>query len=181
MMKPMLCRWALFGRTPVALACFTASRSLQVVSILTCTFFAACSKPVSRVTIGPSIDLSVKGTTTWRIPGEALDRAGDWPLLRLKWRHGAISQGYLDNSQYCLRITVYVYADRGNAQKELSRVELPIEGLRLSSGADSLVLASLGSVAADRGVLKVDVVVTHEDVLMASGSPYLVIEPVSAK
>jgi len=84
MMKPMLCRWALFGRTPVASACFTTWSYMHVVFILTCTFFAACSKPVSRVTIGPSIDLSVKGTTTWLIPGEALKRAGKWPTLRLK-------------------------------------------------------------------------------------------------
>lgn len=174
MMKPMLCRWALFGRTPVAAACFTAWSYMHVVFILTCTFFAACSKPVSRVTIGPSIDLSVQGTTTWFIPGDALARAGKRPTLRLMWTHGTVHQEYIYSSEFRLRITVLVYATSNNGYVELSRTEVPGKQGRLTTGGNRLDLASL---AAHSGELKVDIVVTKEDVLMASGSPYLIVAP----
>jgi len=73
---------------------------------------------------------------------------------------------------------VCVYAVRNNAIVEVSQTELASDGHRLSLGADGLVLAYL---LTDSRELKVEMVVTNEDAVMASGSPYLVVEPESPK
>jgi hypothetical protein len=142
--------------------------------VLMCASLVGCWKAAPRETIGPTIDLGVRGTTTWHIPADAIARAGDGPTLWLFWTHGTVPPKYLYNREYSLNITVYVYAMSNNTLVELSQALVPPANGRVTHSANNLVLAYL---AANRGELKVDVVVNHEDVVLASCSPYLVLGP----